>query len=86
MAVNVTGSLILGVMTGAGLAASSPFAALLGTGLCGAFTTYSAFSFETWRLIEEESYVSAIANVVISVGVGLGAVFLGYAAAVALAL
>lgn len=84
VAVNVIGSLILGALTGAGSMVSPTVLALLGTGFCGALTTYSTFSFETWRLIEQESYGAAVANVVVSVGAGLAAVVAGYAAAAAL--
>lgn len=82
--VNVIGSLILGALTGAGSTVSPVVVALLGTGFCGALTTYSTFSFETWRLIEEESYGAAVANVVVSVGTGLAAAVAGYAATAAL--
>ena len=85
ISVNVIGSLVLGALTGAGAAVSPTVMALLGTGFCGALTTYSTFSFETWRLIEEESYGSAVANVVVSVVAGLAAAFVGYGASAALA-
>ncbi len=84
ISVNVIGSLILGALTGAGSAVSPAVVALLGTGFCGALTTYSTFSFETWRLLEEESYGSAVANVVVSVVAALAAVVVGYAATAAL--
>lgn len=84
VSVNVVGSLILGVLTGAGTSVSPELVALLGAGFCGAFTTYSTFSFETWRLIEEERYGAAVANVVVSVLAGLAAVAVGYAASAAL--
>ncbi|MFF9688175.1 fluoride efflux transporter CrcB [Streptomyces sp. NPDC014623] len=73
--VNASGSLLLGVLTGA--AVSTPVYALLGTGLCGALTTYSTFSYETLRLAEEGRGFLAGANVLASLLVGLGAVFLG---------
>ena len=84
VSVNVIGSLILGALAGAGTAVSTAVLALLGTGFCGALTTYSTFSFETWRLIEEEDYGAAVANVVVSVAVALGAAVVGYAASAAL--
>ncbi|MER5847191.1 fluoride efflux transporter CrcB [Streptomyces sp. NPDC002012] len=85
-AVNVTGSLILGLLTGAVAAGatSSHLQLLLGTGLCGALTTYSTFSYETLRLAEDGAKFYAAANVVASVVAGLGAAFAGVSAAEAL--
>jgi fluoride exporter len=84
--INVTGCLILGVVTGAVAAgaASSHLQLLLGTGLCGALTTYSTFSYETLRLTEQGARFFAAANVVASVVAGLGAAFAGAAVAQAL--
>lgn len=84
--VNVVGCLILGVATGAATAgaASSQGQLLLGTGLCGALTTYSTFSYETLRLAEDGARLFAAANVIASVVAGLGAVFVGVSAAQAL--
>ncbi|WP_210578499.1 fluoride efflux transporter CrcB [Streptomyces sp. GESEQ-4] len=72
--VNIAGCLILGLVTGA---ASSHVQLLLGTGLCGALTTYSTFSYETLRLTETGAGLSAAANVAGSVVAGLGAAFAG---------
>ncbi|MDX3589304.1 fluoride efflux transporter CrcB [Streptomyces europaeiscabiei] len=85
-AVNVTGSLVLGALTGAVTAgaATSDLQLLLGTGLCGALTTYSTFSYETLLLARSGARFHAAANVVASVTAGLGAVFVGLAAAQAL--
>ncbi|MFI7337378.1 fluoride efflux transporter CrcB [Streptomyces sp. NPDC050085] len=85
-AVNVAGSLILGLVTGAVAAgaASSQLQLLLGTGLCGALTTYSTFSYETLRLAETGARFYAACNVVGSVVAGLGAAFTGAAVAQAL--
>ncbi|MEU9989437.1 fluoride efflux transporter CrcB [Streptomyces sp. NPDC007971] len=82
-AANVTGAVILGVLTGAALAgaASQNVQLLLGTGLCGALTTYSTFSYETLRLAEAGARFLAAVNVLASVIAGLGAVFLGLALA-----
>ncbi|MER6536768.1 fluoride efflux transporter CrcB [Streptomyces sp. 900105755] len=79
--VNVTGCLILGLLTGAATAgAASPhLQLLLGTGLCGALTTYSTFSYETLRLTETGAGLYAAANVVASLAAGLGAAFAGVA-------
>ncbi|MEU0055789.1 fluoride efflux transporter CrcB [Streptomyces sp. NPDC006334] len=77
-AVNVAGCLLLGALTGA--AALSPDLRLfLGTGLCGALTTYSTFSYETLRLTETGAAPQAAANVLGSVAAGLAAAFAGFA-------
>jgi CrcB protein len=85
-AVNVLGCLLIGLVAGAVSRGSvSPAgAALLGTGFCGALTTYSTFSYETLRLTETGARLLALANVIASVAVGLGAVFLGVAIAKAI--
>jgi fluoride exporter len=77
--VNACGCLILGLLTGAaGSGAADPHLQLLiGTGLCGALTTYSTFSHETLRLTETGAGLYAAANVAGSVAVGLGAAFAG---------
>ncbi|MER8006755.1 fluoride efflux transporter CrcB [Streptomyces sp. NPDC094149] len=84
--VNVVGCLILGLLFGAAVAgaASSQVQLLLGTGLCGALTTYSTFSYETLRLAEDGARFFAAANVVGGVVAGLGAAFVGVAPAEAL--
>ncbi|WP_433664220.1 fluoride efflux transporter CrcB [Nocardia sp. CA-128927] len=79
LAVNVVGCLVLGGLTGAGL--SAPWMLLAGTGFCGAFTTYSTFSYETVRLAEQGSYRYAILNVVVGIGGGLAAAVIGYSVA-----
>ncbi|WEV27102.1 fluoride efflux transporter CrcB [Streptomyces sp. 71268] len=77
--VNVVGSLALGLLTGAALAgaAGSRWQALLGTGLCGALTTYSTFSYETLRLAETHRRRLAAANVAVTLLTGLAAAFAG---------
>ncbi|MEW2517023.1 fluoride efflux transporter CrcB [Actinacidiphila alni] len=84
--VNVVGSLVLGLVTGAVAAggASSKIQLLIGTGLCGALTTYSTFSYETLRLAEDGARFYAAVNVVGSVVAGLGAAFTGTAFAEAI--
>ena len=80
LCVNLSGCLLLGGLPGAGLSLPAPWLALLGTGFCGALTTYSTFSYETFRLVEQRAYFYAAANVVVSVVAGLGAALVGYAA------
>lgn len=78
--VNLVGSLILGTLAGLGADAGlpTPVQAGIGTGFCGAFTTYSTFGFETVRLVEDGARLFALLNVVVSVVVGVAAAVTGY--------
>ena len=76
IAVNVVGSLLLGVLAAA---ASPSLLTLGGTGFCGALTTFSTFSYETVRLVEEGRSRAAVVNVALSLLVGLAACAAGYA-------
>ena len=75
--VNVVGSFVLGVVVGA--AASPALVALIGTGFCGALTTYSTFCYETVQLAGGGSKLFAVFNALGSVLAGLGAAGLGLA-------
>ena len=77
--VNAVGSLVLGLLTGAAVAGAvgSHLHLLLGTGLCGALTTYSTFSYETLRLAEDGAPGYAVANVALNVTTAVGAAFTG---------
>jgi fluoride exporter len=79
--INLSGSFILGVVTGLALyhgLGPIPKTAV-GVGFCGAFTTFSTFSYETIRLVETGSLRPAIGNVVGSVVLGLAAAAIGLA-------
>jgi len=62
--INATGSLLLGVLTGLALYHAFPATpkVILGTGFCGAYTTFSTFTFETVRLVEEGAPGEAFRN------------------------
>lgn len=79
--VNITGSFLLGLLTGLGIAhhVPSPVEALVGTGFCGAYTTFSTWSYETVRLVSEGELLQAGVNAVVSLVVGLGAAGAGIA-------
>lgn len=83
LTVNVVGSLLLGAV--AAVPAAPAVTALVGTGFCGALTTWSTLSYETLRLTREGARFHALANASASVVAGLGAASLGYALARALA-
>jgi len=84
LAANVLGSLILGVLTGALSAGDQRLHLLIGTGLCGALTTYSTFSYETLQLAGVGARLYALANLVLTLTCGLGAYYAGSAAAQAI--
>jgi CrcB protein len=67
--INVTGSFILGVLTGLLLYHAFPSdpKIVLGTGFCGAYTTFSTFTYETVRLAEERAFGAAFQNALSSI-------------------
>jgi CrcB protein len=73
-AVNMIGSFILGCLVS--ISGTAGYA-VLGTGLCGALTTYSTFGFETVGLMRTRARTAAVVNVVGSVGLGLLCAWLG---------
>jgi CrcB protein len=75
LAVNLSGAVILGLLSGLVL---SPSAALLGgTAAVGSYTTFSTWMFETERLAEERERGRAAANVIVSLVLGVAAAELG---------
>jgi len=78
--VNVSGSLALGFLatwTFETAGVSSELRALLTTGLCGGYTTFSSFSLETVALAEEGALGRAAAYVALSVVLSVMAALLG---------
>ncbi len=72
--VNVTGSFLIGFIQQVGLntlAISDTLRLVLTIGVMGGYTTYSSFSYETLRLVEEGSWLSALLNVVLTTGLCL---------------
>ena len=79
LAVNVSGSLALGLLVGAGVDGST--LALVGTGFCGAFTTFSTLALELQDAFEDERPRDAVINVVLHLVLGVGAAWLGWVVA-----
>ena len=82
--VNITGSLALGFLLRYALGSTSVSAetrALLTTGFCGGYTTFSTFSYETVKLIEDGDYRRAATYVIASIVLSIVATFLGIIAA-----
>ncbi|WP_019971112.1 fluoride efflux transporter CrcB [Mycobacterium sp. 141] len=75
LAVNLTGAVVLGGLSG--LAPDPHITFLVGTGVIGAYTTFSTWMLETQRLTEEHQYRLAIVNVVASITCGLAAATCG---------
>ncbi len=86
--INVTGSFVLGMVATIILERLPPthqdWYLLLGTGLCGGYTTFSTFEWETYKLVRDGSLWIALANVVGSVVVGFLGIVMGAVLAVAL--
>ena len=78
--VNVVACLVLGAVTRLAVAGhlGDGMLALVGTGFCGALSTYSTFSLDALRLTESGRAGTAILYVVASVGAGLAAVGAGW--------
>lgn len=78
LTVNLVASLILGVLTGASTHISTQWSLLIGTGFCGALSTYSTFSYETLRLVQVGERFYAAVNIGVSLVAGIGAASLGW--------
>jgi fluoride exporter len=75
LTVNLSGAVILGLFSG--LALSHEVALLAGTALIGSYTTFSTWMLETQRLTEERQVCLAVANIVVSVVLGVAAAMAG---------
>lgn len=84
LAVNVTGSFLLGLLLRYALdsaAISAGLRTFLAIGLCGGYTTFSAFGWETVALLEAGDWRRAGAYVTLSLALTIGATLLGVMAA-----
>jgi CrcB protein len=82
--INVVGSLILGFLLGLaaeGVDVSPETRAFVAVGFCGGFTTFSTFSYEAIRLLEDGEGSRAALYILASVVLSLAAAFVGLAAA-----
>jgi fluoride exporter len=83
LAVNLSGSFVLGFLVGLGLyhGLGDPVRSVVGTGFVGAYTTFSTFSYETVRLLQDGTYRPALLNVALNLAGGLAAATVGLAIA-----
>lgn len=76
LVVNVTGSFFIGALAALG---PMPWARqIFMIGVLGGYTTFSSFSLQTLELTREGRWAAAASNVALSVGLSLGAVWLGH--------
>lgn len=75
LTVNLTGATLLGFL--GGLALPAHLALIVGTGFVGSYTTFSTWMLESQRLAEERQWWPALANIAVSVALGLTAALIG---------
>lgn len=81
LAVNVLGSLLIGFFLGHELLAAEAahdWRLFLVPGFLGAFTTFSAFSYETFALLAKNDFHLAGLNIALNLSLGLAGVWVGY--------
>lgn len=79
--INIIGSLVIGIVFGLSMKNeqfANTWKTFLATGICGGFTTFSAFSMENFRLIENGRYAWAILYIILSIALGITAAAIGY--------
>jgi CrcB protein len=81
LAVNITGSFIIGLIFALSIKEEgflNSWGLFLATGVCGGFTTFSAFSLENMGLLQNGKYLMSIAYIAISIIGGISATWVGY--------
>ena len=83
LVVNLTGSTIIGAFSGllahvSNSSIATPLQQLLVVGVCGGLTTFSSFSLQTWNLLADGRWFSALVNIVCSTGFCLLCVAVGW--------
>jgi fluoride exporter len=79
--INIAGSLLIGIVFGLSEKSngiSEQIKLFVATGICGGFTTFSAFSVENMQLIKEGNYATAVVYIFASVALCIVAVFAGF--------
>ena len=83
LVINITGSFVIGIFASLNesegrFCASPHFRQFFMVGICGGYTTFSAFSLETLKRLQGGNFLYAGGNIVLSVVLCLVAVWLGY--------
>ena len=78
--VNIAGCFVLGLLTGLSMNwGMSPFLlGVLGTGFCGALTTFSTVAVDVQRFLRDRRYVHAAVDLGLSIFAGAGATWAGF--------
>ncbi|MBK8555758.1 MAG: fluoride efflux transporter CrcB [Lewinellaceae bacterium] len=76
---NALACLLLGVLVGLQMKGhmDDTRRLLLATGFCGGFSTFSTFSAETWNLLQDGQTITAVANIALSLTIGMLCLLLG---------
>jgi fluoride exporter len=80
-AVNIAGSFIIGWVLALSVKDElflTNWKLFLATGICGGFTTFSAFSAENMVLLQNGKHAVALLYITLSIVLGIGAAWLGY--------
>ena len=78
--VNLIGSFLIGFIMAISLLKNNfdNWRLLLVTGICGGFTTFSAFSWECFELFQQQRYLTAFSYIIVSIIIGIAATYLGF--------
>jgi fluoride exporter len=80
--INITGSFIIGIILALSMRSNGDFSdnsrLFWATGICGGFTTFSAFSFENLQLLQAGKNSLAFSYIILSVLLGIVASWLGF--------
>lgn len=81
LAINITGSFIIGLVFALSMKDdffSQNWKLFLATGICGGFTTFSAFSIENMHLLQNGKYAIALTYIILSIVLGTAAAYIGF--------
>ena len=83
MIINISGSLVLGLLAGLvlGQVASHHWQLIIGTGMMGGYTTFSSYALEIVTLMRDDKLLRAMAYLLVSNAAGIALCFLGVALA-----
>lgn len=79
--VNIAGSLLIGIVIGFSIKDvnfSQNWKIFLATGICGGFTTFSAFSIENLQMLQQGKYLLSLVYICSSIIFGIAAAWLGF--------